>query len=185
MEDSQIVDLYWQRSDRAIAETEAKYGRCCRSIANNILHSAEDAEECVSDTWLAAWNAMPDKRPKGLLAFLARITRNFALDRWRSCSRQKRGGGEIPLALDELSECLADGTDVEREIEARELSETVGAFVRSLPETERAVFTARYFCLASVGEIAEKTGFTQSKVKSMLHCTRLRLRDTLREEGLC
>ncbi len=185
MEDSQIVDLYWQRSDRAIAETEAKYGRCCRSIANNILRSTEDTEECVSDTWLAAWNAMPDKRPKRLLAFLARITRNFALDRWRASSRQKRGGGEIPLALDELSECLADGTDVEREIEARELSEKIGAFVRSLPKTERDIFTARYFYLASMGEIVEKTGFTQSKVKSMLHRTRLRLREMLREEGLC
>ena len=185
MEDREIVDHYWQRSDRAIRETESKYGRYCQTIAYNITANRQDAEECVSDTWLAAWNAMPDKRPKGLLAFLARITRNFALDRWRSSARQQRGGGEIPLALDELSECLADGTDVEREIEARELSEKIGAFVRSLPKTERDVFTARYFYLASVGEIVEKTGFTQSKVKSMLHRTRLRLREMLREEGLC
>ena len=185
MEDRDIVELYWQRSDRAVQEREKKYGPWCRTIAQNIVADLRDAEECVSDTWLAAWNAMPDKRPERLGGFLGTLTRNLALDRWRTGKRQKRGGGEMPLALEELSECVSGGVDVEETVELRELSRAVAAFVRALPEPERRVFTARYYALASMEEIAVRSGFSQSKVKSMLHRTRLRLRAELEQEGYC
>ena len=185
MEDREIVELYWQRSDRAVQESEKKYGPWCRTIAQNIVADLRDAEECVSDTWFAAWNAMPDKQPEKLGGFLGKLTRNFALDRWRADRRQKRGGGEMPLALEELSECVPGGGDVEETVELRELSRTVAAFVRALPESERQIFAARYYALASMEEIAARSGYSQGKVKSMLHRTRLRLRAELEKEGYC
>ena len=106
MEDSAIIDLYWAREERALSETDAKYGGYCRSIAHNILKNREDSEECVSDTWLHAWNAMPPQRPSILSSFLGRITRNLSFDRCRRQNAEKRGGGSLPLALDELSECV-------------------------------------------------------------------------------
>ena len=185
MEDREIVELYWRRSDRAVQESEKKYGPWCRTIAKNIVADLRDAEECVSDTWLAAWNAMPDKRPEKLGGFLGKLTRNLALDRWRAGQRRKRGGGETPLALEELSECIPDGGNVEETVELRELSRTVAAFVRALPEPERQVFASRYYALASMADIAARSGFSQAKVKSMLHRTRLRLRAELEKEGYC
>ena len=121
MEDSQIVELYWQKSADAISETANKYGAYCFTIAENILHNTEDSEECVNDTWLHAWNAMPPQRPSVLRMFLAKITRNLSFDRFHAQTAEKRGGGEIPLVLDELAECLASKTDVEAAYEDREL----------------------------------------------------------------
>lgn len=185
MEDAAIVDLYWARSDQAISETEHKYGKYCHSIAYNICGAREDAEEVVNDTWLSAWNQMPDKRPTALSAFLGCITRNFALNLLKARNRHKRGGGEGALALEELSDCVPDGTDVERSVEERELERAVGRFVAGLPLRERTVFVLRYWRLAPVEEIAERLGFSQSKTKSMLFRTRKKLRAYLREEGLC
>ncbi len=183
MEDAAIVELYWQRSDRAIAETERKYGAYCHKIAYNICENLLDAEECVSDTWLAAWNAMPDQRPRFLDRFLACLTRNAAIGRYREQHRQKRGGGETALALDELSECLADGRDLDEELERRELERLIGAFVAELKETEQLVFTARYFYLTPVAEIARKLAMSESRVKSLLFRLRGRLRQRLEKEG--
>ena len=121
MEDAAIVELYWQRSEEAIPETEQKYGKYCGAIAKNICHSPEDAEECVNDTWLRAWNRMPSERPSVLSTFLGTITRNLALNRWRIAHRQKRGGGETDLALEELSECVPAPGGVERELEAKHI----------------------------------------------------------------
>ncbi|MBQ9249373.1 MAG: RNA polymerase sigma factor [Oscillospiraceae bacterium] len=183
MEDSAIVDLYWQRSDRAISETEKKYGAYCYRLAYSICGSEQDAEECVNDTWLRAWNAMPTERPRILSAFLGCLTRNAAIGRYREKHRRKRGGGETALALDELSECLADGTDLEDEIQKRELARLIGAFVSDLKETEQLVFTARYYYLAPVNQIAARLGLSESKVKSMLFRLRGRLRRQLEKEG--
>ena len=185
MTDSEIVDLYWQRSERAIAETDNKYGRYCHHIAYAVCSDRQDAEECVNDTWLRAWNAMPDKRPSLLSTFLGRITRNLAINRLEKRTRQKRGGGETPLALDELAECLPSEADPVREIELQELREAVHRFVEGLGETEQKVFVARYWYLASVEEIAQRMNFSRSKVKSMLYRLRGRLRERLTEEGLC
>lgn len=184
MQDAAIVELYWQRSDRAIRETDRKYGRYCHTIAYNICRSREDAEECVNDTWLGAWNAMPDARPSVLSAFLGAITRNLALDRFRRQNRAKRGGGETALALEEMDECVLAGTDVEREIEGRELARAVDAFLAALPETDRRVFTARYWFLVPIREIAAKSGCSEGKIKMQLSRLRRRLRTELEEEGL-
>lgn len=185
MEDSEIVDLYWQRSDRAIRETEQKYGRYCHRIAYNICANNEDAEECVNDTWLRAWNAMPTQRPKLLSGFLGAITRNLALDHYRSKRSRKRGGGEIPLALEELGDCLSSPSDPERALEARELEQAISRFVDGLPETEQLIFLSRYWFLAPVAEIAARLGCTQGKVKTSLFRLRQKLRLYLQEENLC
>lgn len=183
MQDAMIVELYWQRSEQAIEETERKYGRYCRSIAYRICSDREDTEECVNDTWLGAWNAMPDKRPTALAAFLGRITRNCALDKVLARGRAKRGGGEVTLALEELAECAASVADPAQELELRELERVIDAFVGALPVEERTLFVARYWFLAPVNELAERFGYSRSKVKSTLHRTRGKLRSYLQKEG--
>lgn len=112
MEDHQIVELYWQRNADAISETADKYGDYCFAIAENILHNAEDSEECVNDTWLRAWNAIPPQKPAVLRMFLAKITRNLSFDRFHARNAEKRGGGEMALVLDELGECFGGGADI-------------------------------------------------------------------------
>ena len=185
MEDQKIVDLYWQRSDLAISETNQKYGRYCHSIAYHICGTVEDAEECVNDTWLRAWNLMPDQRPAILSTFLGRITRNFAINLIKSKNRIKRGGGEAVLALDELEECIPGGINPEHVLEEKELEAAIGSFVSELPQTEKTIFVLRYWRVAPIDEIAEKLQFSKGKIKSSLFRTRRKLRDYLQEEGLC
>jgi len=185
MEDREIVDLYWQRSDRAISETEQKYGRYCRTIAMNICGAKEDAEECVNDTWFRAWNRMPSERPTVLSAFLGRITRNLAINIIKAKNRIKRGGGEASLALEELSECISDGRSPENVLEEKELEELIGRFTADLKEGDRMIFVLRYWYLVPVADIAEKLQCSQGKVKSSLFRTRKKLREALQEEGLC
>lgn len=185
MEDSAIVDLYWQRSDRAIPETEIKYGRYCHTIAYNICSNNEDAEECVNDTWFRAWNLMPDKRPSVLASFLGTISRNLALDRFRRRKRKKRGGGEAELALEELAECIPGGESVERQVEIRELEKAVDEFLSTLTKAERRIFVTRYWYVIPINRIADKLQCSPGKVKMTLHRLRGRLRSYLEEEGLC
>lgn len=185
MDDRNIVDLYWQRSERAISETAKKYGGYCHQIAYNILANSEDTEECVNDTYMSAWNSMPDKRPGILAPFLGKICRNNALNRIERGNRKKRGGGETNLVLDELSECIASKQSVEKEVELKELSAAVNRFLVLLSQTERQVFLSRCWFMYPVSEIAEKFGFSVSKTNSMLHRIRIKLRNYLQEEGLC
>lgn len=184
MEDQSIVDLYWNRSEQAIAETKTKYGPYCYSIAYNILASNEDAEESVNDTYMAAWKAMPPKRPKILATFLGKITRRLSIDRWRSRNRVKRGGGEVVLALDELQGVIADEQTVESAYDRKLLADAINRFLGSLPEDERRVFLCRYWYLDSIEAISRSSGFSQSKVTSMLHRTRGKLRLALEKEAL-
>ena len=184
MEDSAIVELYWQRSERAVAESERKYGAYCRSIAARIGGCEEDAEECVNDTWLAAWNAMSDKRPARLGVFLGCLTRHAAISRLRAERSQKRGGGETALALDELGEILPGGGDPAAEAERRLLEEQIKNYVNLLKETERRVFLGRYFYGLPVSTIAARLGWTESRTKSLLHRLRVRLQKRLEQEGL-
>lgn len=184
MEDSQIVALYWARNEDALAETAAKYGRYCFQIAYNILSSREDADESVNDTYMSAWERIPPHEPAVLSAFLGKITRRISLNRWRNKSRKKRGGGEVILALEELRECIPSSEDVERRMEQRELSRAITQFLAGLAETERNVFVCRYWYLADIKKISKAFGFTESKVKSMLHRTRIRLKAYLTQEGL-
>ena len=137
MEDQGIIALFFDRSEQAIEETDKKYGGYCYSIAYNILSNREDSEESVSDTYLAAWNTIPPRRPNFLNAFLAKMTRHISIDRWRKLSAKKRGGGEIILALDELEECV-DSHNVETELAKKELTRVLNMFLSSLTEFLRA-----------------------------------------------
>ncbi len=184
MDDKEIVDLYWQRDQTAVDETAAKYGSLCHSIAYNILGNHQDAEETVNDTYLNAWNSIPPHRPSVLSTFLGKITRRICIDRWRKRSAEKRGGGQIAVALDELEECIPNRESVEETAEAKLLSETINAFVKDLPAAERSVFLCRYWYMDSIETIAKEFGFSQSKVKSMLYRTREKLRAKLIKEGL-
>lgn len=183
MEDREIVELYWQKNTDAISQTANKYGAYCFAIANNILHSAEDSEECVNDTWLHAWNAMPPQRPNVLRMFLAKITRNLSFNLFNMKNAEKRGGGEIPLVLDELAECLASKADVEIAYEATELEQCIRRFVRALPKRDRNVFVRRYFFTEPTSAIAERYGLTVNNITVILSRTRKKLKLELMKEG--
>lgn len=183
MDDKSIVDLYFGRDQEAITQTDKKYGHYCYRIAYNILTNREDAEESVSDTYVAAWRAIPPRRPSVLSTFLGKITRHIAIDRWRERNASKRGGGEVPLALEELQDCVAGMQNVEMDYERKEIIKAYVKFLDALPVTERRVFLCRYWYVDSVEAIADKFGFSQSKVKTMLHRTRSKLRKQLAEEG--
>lgn len=182
MEDQGIIQLFFDRSEQAIEETDKKYGGLCYSIAYHVLDNREDSEESVSDTYLAAWNTIPPRRPNFLNAFLAKMTRHISIDRWRKRSAKKRGGGEIILALEELEDCV-DAQSVETEFAKKELTRVLNQFLLSLPEMERNVFLCRYWYLDSIQIISQVSGFSQSKVTSMLHRLRGKLRKRLTEEG--
>lgn len=183
MQDERIVELYWERSEKAIEETQIKYGGYCHAIAIRILNSHEDAEECVNDTYLAAWESMPPHRPKILSAFLGKLTRRISIDKWRRSNAGKRGGGEMVLALEELGECIPGGELPEDALHARELTLALNRFLASLPQEERGVFVGRYWHMLSVAELAARFGFGVEKVKSMLLRTRKKLRIFLEKEG--
>ena len=184
MEDKDIIALYWQRDQRAVGETQSRYGGYCLSIARNILGSKEDAEECVNDALFNAWNSIPPHRPRVLPAFLGSLTRCAALKKWRDTRAQKRGGGEISLVYEELSECLPDRCDVESQMDTINLASLLNGFVGSLPQTERRVFLCRYWYCDSIDDISARFGFSRSKVKSMLHRTRGKLYSLLQKEGV-
>ena len=184
MEDQAIVDLYFLRSENAISETAVKYGGYCYSIAKNILSNREDAEESVNDTYLAAWNTMPPQWPSMLAAFLGKLTRYISLDRWKKRARLQRGGGELPLCLDELADCVSGRESTEDTVLRKELLSGINRFLEKLPPMERKVFLCRYWYLDSVQEIAARFGFSQSKTTSMLHRIRGKLNKYLEKEGL-
>lgn len=183
MEDERIIALYWARSETAITETALKYGRYLSSISYNILSNQEDVQECVNDTYHDAWNAIPPHRPAVLSTFLGKITRRLSIDRWRKSNAGKRGGGELPLVLDELENCVSEHGDMEDEIERRELIKILNDFLDTLHTTERRVFLCRYWYMDSIQNISQQFGFSQSKVTSMLHRTRVKLRSVLEKEG--
>ena len=183
MEDMEIIELYWQRDERAVQESDTKYGRLCRSIALRLLESMEDSDECVSDTWLRAWNTIPPQRPEILRAFFAKITRNLALDRCRRASAQKRGGGELNAALEELSGCVSGG-DLESEMERRELVRVLNEFLHSLDERERDIFLRRYWLADSVAAIAKRSGMSANAVSLRLMRLRTKLKEHLEKEGV-
>ncbi len=184
MEDSQIIDLYWARSEQAVQETDTKYGGYCRAIAHNILKSLEDSEECVADTWLRAWNAMPPQRPSVLSAFLGRITRNLSFDRYKAARAEKRGGDSFPAALDELSECVPAMGGVEQTMDERELGRAIDRFLRTVPEKQCSLFLRRYWYAESISQIAARYSMKENTVKSVLFRTREQLRAFLQKEGI-
>lgn len=182
MEDNAIIELFFARDPMALLETQEKYGSYCKSISMGILQSDEDARECVNDTLLRTWDSIPPTRPKVFRAFLGRITRNLSLQKWRSLHAQKRGGGEVSIALEELGECVSGGSDPAKSVEKQALREAIGQFLGTLKQTDREIFLARYWYFTPVREIAQKFGFSESKVKTSLHRTRKKLRAFLEQE---
>lgn len=184
MKDHEIIDLYWAREEQAIQESERQYGRYCYSIAYNILSDREDSDECVNDTWLRAWNAMPPSRPGRLSLFLGTITRNLSFDKWKRKKAKKRGMGEMELALDELIECVPSVRSTEEEVEAAELERLINLFLHTLPERECNIFLRRYWYVESYADIAKRYAMNMNTVKTSLFRSRRKLKDYLEEEGI-
>ena len=183
MEDREIVELYWQRKEEALAESQGKYGGLCRSVAQVVLGSPEDAEEAVSDALLRAWNSIPPNRPAYLDAYLAKLCRRAAIDRLRHDRAGKRWGGEAALALEELGDCVPGGGGAEAALEASELKRLLESFLRSQPEPARQAFLRRYWYVDPLPEIAAVLGCSESQVKALLFRTRKKLRSFLEKEG--
>lgn len=181
-DDNTIIELYWERDEQAIGLTADKYGDYCYTVAWNILEDQEDSEECINDTWLKTWNTIPPTRPAKLRPFLAKITRNLSLDRYRVKHAEKRGKGELPLVFEELSECIGNGS-VEDHVEGRELADTINAFVKSLEERDRNIFIRRYFYTEKTGDIAGKYQLTDDIVRKSLQRSRRKLAAHLQKEG--
>lgn len=184
MDDQKIVTLFWERNEQGLLEVKSKYGNYCRSIAYNILRNMQDAEECESDTYLTAWNVIPPQKPTLLGAFLGQITRNLSLKKLRYNTAVKRGGNEAILSLEELADCIPAGRSFDEKLEAQELADIITVFLCNLSEMERKIFVVRYWYCASIQEIAQRFGFSQSKVKMMLLRTRRQLQKYLVEEGI-
>lgn len=182
MDDGKIVDLYWARDEKAITESQRKYGRMLSSLSYSLLSSYEDAEECVNDTYLDAWNAMPEARPEFLGAFLSKITRRISIDRFRAKHRERRGGmNEI---VSELDECIPSEDRVERQYENMLLRDEINDFLYSQPKEKRVMFVLRYFYSRSVSEIARQISVGESKVKTTLFRMRKELQERLEENEL-
>lgn len=183
MDDKFIINLYNLRDENAIIETSKKYGKYCFSIADNILHCVQTAEECVNDTYLKTWNSIPPSRPNSLRLFLAKIVRNLAFDRYRETTRQKRGGGEIMLVLEEIKDFLPVSGQAETRVEEIEFMDSVNRFLRYAAKRERCIFINRYFHMESVKSIANKYNINENNVHKILSRTRTKLKQFLEEEG--
>ncbi len=182
MEDSTIIQLYWNRDESAIGETDKKYGAYCFAIANNILLSREDSDECVNDTWLRAWNVIPPKKPEKFRAFLAKITRNLSFDKYKKANAAKRSQ-EMQMILDELAECVSGGNTTDEELSYKLLGESINSFLHTLSKRDRSIFISRYFYAESVSKIAGKYNITPNNVSAVLSRTRAKLHEYLVKEG--
>lgn len=184
MEDQELIALYWNREESALTETEEKYGPYCYTIAWNLLGDQQDSEECVSDTWLRAWQSIPPQRPLRLSLFLGKITRNLSLDRLRKRRAEKRGNGQGEVLLEELAECLPSPSSVSKIAEDRELASSINRFLHQLSSRDCHVFLARYWYGHTVKEISVSFSMTENNVKVCLHRTRNRLKLHLEKEGV-
>ena len=182
LDDAQIVDLYWARSENAVVETARKYGAMLTGISRSLTPSYEDAEECVSDTYHAAWCAMPEDRPTYLGAYLAKIVRRLSIDRFRACHSAKRG--TVPVILDEISELIESGDSIDTELDSAEIRRVLNSFLRTLDPEKRAIFVRRYFYSESIADVAKKLDVSVGKVKTVLCRLRAELGDILGKEGL-
>lgn len=183
MDDNDIIQMYWDRNDQAIRITSEKYGHYCKSIAKNILNNNEDAEECVNDTYLNAWNSMPTHWPEQLSTFLGKITRNLSFNKYKHNHAEKRGGGEITLVLNELTDCVSDTDNVEQINDRKELEKAINFFVRNLSTEKRNMFVRRYWYADSISKIAADYGMLQKNVSKTLERIRKRLKVYLTERG--
>ncbi len=181
MEDECITELYWKRDEQAVAESRSKYGAYCGTIADNILHSREDTEECLNDTWERAWNTIPPERPRRLGVYLGSLTRSIAIDRWRRDRAEKRGSGQAELCLDELSECIGEERPIEDSLALRE---ALDSFLRAQSKKNRKIFLLRYWYMLPVTEVADRCGMTEGAAKMQLLRLRNKLKEHLEKEGV-
>ena len=183
MKDQDIVNLYWDRNEDAIHQTQMKYGAYLSKVAYNILADFEDSKECVNDTYLAAWNSMPTNRPSNLGTYLGKITRQITIDLFRRKNRTKRYASEYAISLDELGDSFADGTTPDLELDAKLLIEAINRFLRALPDDARNTFIGRYYFFDSIKDVASYCAMNESKVKTTLYRTRQSLKAYLIKEG--
>ena len=184
MTDKEIIELYWKRDEAAIAATSDIYGNYCYCIAYHILHSKEDADECVNDTWLNACKSIPPQRPHRLSTYLGKITRNLSLNRHKLLTAQKRGMGQVELTLSELEECVPASTDLEQVADEMALVNAIEVFLRAQPRTARNIFVGRYWYLYPIRELASAYQMSESKVVSLLFRMRNKLKLHLEKEGI-
>lgn len=178
MDDSKIIELFFSRSEDAIIHCKTKYEKYCHSIAYNILHNQEDSDECLNDTWLSAWDTIPPAKPLVLSTYLGKITRNHALDRYRNYTAKKRNGNQTTIVLEELSECISSGQNIEDEIiNKNEIIQIFDSFLDELSSNARIIFLQRYWYMMSVKDIAHNNNLSQSAVKMSL----LRSRECLKQ----
>ena len=181
--DKEIIDLYFLRSEKALTESENKYGSYIKTVSYNILNNIPDTEEVLSDTLFKTWNSIPPKKPSNLKMFLCKIARNLSFDRYRAKFSQKRARNETASVLDELSECIPANETTESLVDAKELSIFINKFIYSLPERDARIFTRRYFYCESVKVIAERYELSENNVSVILNRTRIKLKEELRKEG--
>lgn len=184
MKDSKIIDLYWNRSESAISHTAEKYGSYCKSISINILRNSQDADECVNDTYLHTWNAIPPNRPLIFRTWLGKVTRNLSLDRYKKIRAQKRGGNQTELLFSELEACIPDKFNTEKTLEDLEIARLISDFLINSSKENRLIFLRRYFYGDSILQIAKRFIISESKVKSSLFRTRNALKSYLEKEGV-
>lgn len=183
MQDEEIIALCFEKNEKAIDEISAKYGAYSRKVAENVLRNPEDAEECFNSALLAFWKCVPPEKPENLRVFLAKITRNLALNKLREKNTEKRGGNENAEVFEELSECIPSGENVEESFIAKELGESINRFAKKLPERERNVFIRRYFFMETMEEIGKRFGISAGNAAAILHRIRKKLRKHLEKEG--
>jgi len=185
MEDFEIVEMYWDRDENAITETDRKYGKYCRKIAFSIVNDREDTEECVNDTYLQTWNSLPPQRPEKLSTYLGKICRNISINLYEKLTAEKRGGNETDACLDELSELIGGSSEVEEQLDLTVLTDLINKFLKKCEKQARTVFVQRYWYMMSVKEIAKENRMSDSNVKMTLSRTRDKLKVYLEEEGYC
>lgn len=183
LDDEKIIDLYWERSENAISETDKKYRSRCLAVANNILHNMSDSEECLNDTYMTAWNTMPPERPSFLAAFLCRIIKNLSLKKYSYLHREKRNA-DSAVSIDELSECVSDDECTEESYDVKELTKALNEFLMAQTPERRVIFVRRYWFYDSLSQIAEQCGITENKASVTISRMRQQLRKYLEERGL-
>lgn len=183
MDDSEIVRLFWDRNESAVSAAAKKHGKRCRSIAENILHNREDAEDCVNEAYLKIWNLIPPNSPQVLGAFMSKIVKYTAIDMLKTRHADKRENGDIPLAFEELEDCISDKSDIESAYERQELIDKINDFLRTIPIENRRVFILRYWYCCELSEIAKRFGTRKNTISVMLNRTRKKLREYLEKEG--
>lgn len=183
MRDEEIINLYWERQEKAIYETDKKYGRYCNTISFNILQNSEEAKECVNDTYLKTWNSIPPQKPNILKAYLGRIARNLAINQYER-KKAKRRDYTLEIALEELNECISSNNNVEKELNYKELVKALNNFLSELSQDKRKIFLERYWYLYSIKEISSNNKISESNAKIILLRLRNQLKNYLKEGGL-